>query len=200
VPSGKKGVFGPIRTMATDLDIFNVLGIAVGLAMDAFAVAVSTSLILRGASLRQTARFAFHFLMPIVGWAAGVHLQEWAAAWDHWVAFGLLGAIGVRCIASAAKGDAPEATPKDPTRGWSLVLLSVATSVDALAVGLSFAFLEVDIWYPSAVIGFVAAGFTALGMRIGGFLGPFVGRQIEIVGGAILIGIGVKILAGHVFL
>jgi putative Mn2+ efflux pump MntP len=188
--------------MASAPDTFTILGIAVGLAMDAFAVSISSGLFLRGASLRQTARFAFHFglfqfLMPVLGWAAGVHFQEGLAAWDHWMAFGLLAAIGVKAIASSPERNAPEGARKDPTRGWSLVILSVATSIDALAVGLSFAFLEVDIWYPSVVIGVVAAGFTALGMRIGGSLGPLVGRRIEVVGGAILIGIGLKILASH---
>jgi putative Mn2+ efflux pump MntP len=185
------------------MDILSILGISIGLAMDAFAVALAASAALRGATARQTFRFAFHFglfqlLMPVVGWAAGLTVERWVAAWDHWVAFGLLVAIGGKMLASSFGEQEEERSRKDdPTRGLSLVVLSLATSIDALAVGFSFAMLRMEIWYPSLVIGIVAAGFTLLGMRIGSRLGRLFGQRAEMAGGAILVLIGLKIVLDH---
>ena len=114
-------------------------------------------------SLRQTFRLAYHFglfqaLMPIIGWLAGRSVERWIGPIDHWIAFGLLTAIGGKMIYEALKGDDEDVEKKDPTKGLSLVVLSVATSIDALAVGLSLALLGVKIWYPALVIGFVAFG------------------------------------------
>jgi putative Mn2+ efflux pump MntP len=184
------------------IDFTTLSGIAVGLAMDAFAVAITSSMILRGATARQTFRFAFHFglfqfLMPVLGWTAGLTVEEWVAAWDHWVAFGLLFFIGGKSAISALRRHENEESGSDPTRGISLVVLSIATSIDALAVGFSFALLNVRIWYPSVVIGLVAAAFTTLGMQLGRRLGGLLGRPAELLGGLVLIGIGLKILAEH---
>jgi len=176
--------------------------IAVGLALDALAVAIATSFALRTVSARQVFRLAFHFglfqfLMPVVGWFAGRSVSEIVGAWDHWVAFALLTIIGVKAIHAALRGGAKRATGADPTRGWSLVLLSVATSIDALAVGLSLAVLHVQIWYASALIGVITGALTTGGMLVGARLGAIFGRRLEIVGGMILIGIGAKILLQH---
>lgn len=183
---------------------FVVIGtIAVGLALDAFAVAVATSLKLRRVSPRQVFRFAFHFglfqaFMPMIGWAAARYVADAIERWDHWVAFGLLTAIGTRAIfESLRSGEAEPARASDPTRGWSLVMFSVATSIDALAVGISFAVLEVQAWYPCAIIGLVTAFLTAMGMVFGSRLGSRLGRRVEVLGGVILIAIGAKILAEH---
>ncbi|MBI4862805.1 MAG: manganese efflux pump [Candidatus Riflebacteria bacterium] len=179
-----------------------LLGISVGLAMDALAVAIATSVGLGRVSARQTFRLAFHFglfqaLMPIMGWFAGHTVEPWIKDWDHWLAFGLLSGIGFKAIRESLGDDDSRPGGFDPTRGWSLVVLSVATSVDALAVGLSFAALGVKIWYPSLVIGLVCAAVTTVGMRVGSWLGRRFGHRMELMGGLVLIAIGVHILAEH---
>jgi len=178
----------------------NLLALAAALAMDAFAVAVVAGLTLESLTKRRVFRLSFHFglfqgLMPTIGWIAGIAVQEYIAAFDHWVAFGLLVLVGGRMIYNAAWGDEKEPeVPADPTKGWSLVLLSVATSIDALAVGISLAFIGSTIFVPVLIIGIVAAGFTILGMFLGRRIGSAWGRKIEIVGGIILIAIGIKIV------
>jgi putative Mn2+ efflux pump MntP len=115
---------------------------------------------------------------------------------DHWVAFGLLAFVGGKMLWEARRNEA-DVHPGDPTRGWMLVVLSVATSVDALAVGLSLAFLQVSIWLPSVVIGLVAFAFTVAGILLGSRIGRRLGRWPEVVGGLVLLGIGAKILVEH---
>jgi len=179
-----------------------LIGIAVGLAMDAFAVSIGAGLTLKTVDARQTLRLAWHFglfqaLMPIIGWLAGLSVERWIAPVDHWIAFGLLAVIGGKMIHEALKDDDEETRRGDPTKGWSLVLLSVATSIDALAVGLSLALLDVSIWWPAVVIGLVAGAFTTVGMQLGKRFGALLGRRMESVGGIVLIAIGVKILVEH---
>jgi putative Mn2+ efflux pump MntP len=177
-------------------------GIALGLAMDAFAVSIAVGLSLQRVGARQTFRLAWHFglfqaLMPVLGWIAGLTVADLISAVDHWVAFGLLLAIGGRMLyGSLREGTAPEVA-RDPTKGASLVVLSVATSIDALAVGLSLAFLRVDIWYPAAVIGVVAGALTTVGLQLGGRFGSWFGRRMETVGGVVLVLIGARILVEH---
>jgi putative Mn2+ efflux pump MntP len=115
---------------------------------------------------------------------------------DHWIAFGLLAFIGGRMVKSGV-GDVEESKPGDPSRGFSLVMLSVATSLDALAVGISIGMLRVSVWYPAAVIGIVAAAMTLAGIKLGCRLGFRFGQRMEVVGGFVLIGIGLKILVDH---
>ena len=184
------------------MSTLTIILIAVGLSMDALAVAIATSMALTAVSGRQVFRLGFHFglfqaVMPILGWGLGRSVSGLITAWDHWVAFGLLTFVGVKAIHEALAGKKQRASRADPTRGLSLVMLSVATSIDALAVGLSFAMLGVSIWYPSVIIGFTTGGITVLGMILGGRLGAHFGRRIEILGGLVLIGIGVKILVQH---
>lgn len=185
------------------MPLVEILAIAVALAMDAFAVATAASVRLRRVSARQLFRFSFHFglfqaLMPVVGWAAGRGVVDWIGAFDHWVAFGLLAYIGGRALFQAARrtGDDGDVAVSDPTRGLSLVVNSLATSMDALAVGLSFGVLGVQVWCPALVIGVVTAALTLVGMQIGSRLGARFGRTLEVVGGLVLIGIGTKILLG----
>ena len=180
-----------------------LIGIAIGLAMDAFAVSIAAGLTLKTVDARQTFRLAWHFglfqaLMPIIGWLAGLSIEHWIAPVDHWIAFGLLAAIGGKMIYEALKdADDDEVRRGDPTKGWSLVLLSIATSIDALAVGLSLALLGVSIWWPAVVIGLVAGAFTVVGMQLGKRFGALLGRRMEVIGGIVLIAIGVKILFEH---
>lgn len=183
-----------------------LMGIAVGLSMDAFAVAIGTSAIIRGVTLRQVFRLAFHFglfqaLMPVIGWLLGTMAAGRIQAYDHWVAFGLLCFVGGRAVWEALFGESDRDGPRrDPTRGMSLVLLSLATSVDALAVGLTFAMLDIRVWYPALVIGLVAGSFTVAGMVFGARLGAMFGRVMEVLGGLVLIGIGLRILIGHLIM
>jgi manganese efflux pump family protein len=184
------------------MNTITLIGIALGLAMDAFAVSIGVGLTLKKVDARQTFRLAWHFglfqaLMPIIGWLAGMTVEHWIAPVDHWIAFGLLAAVGGKMIYESFQDDADEVEPVDPTRGVSLVVLSVATSIDALAVGLSLAVLDVQIWYPAVVIGVVAGVLTTIGIRLGSRFGVIFGRRMETVGGLVLLAIGVNILVEH---
>jgi putative Mn2+ efflux pump MntP len=187
--------------MVDGLHWLEILGISVGLAMDAFAVAVAAGLAIGRVTPRQTFRLAFHFglfqfLMPILGWLAGQQLASCVQPYDHWIAFGLLSFVGGKMLVEALRGEHSQSR-SDPTRGLTLVTLSVATSIDALAVGLSMAFLQVSVWVPAAVIGLVTAAITTAGIGFGGLLGPRWGNRAEAVGGGVLLLIGLKILADH---
>lgn len=181
-----------------------IIAIAVALAMDAFAVSVAAGVTLKQVSGRQTFRLAWHFglfqaMMPVVGWAAGLTVQELIASFDHWVAFCLLVLIGGKMVVGALCGDEETVKNVEPTKGWSLVTLSLATSIDALAVGLSLAMLRISIWSPALVIGLVAGAFTAGGIHLGGYVGRRLGisRYAALIGGVVLLAIGVKILHEH---
>jgi len=183
------------------MDAITLIGLALALAMDAFAVALGTGAVLSRLTGRHLFRLGFHFglfqaLMPVIGWLAGQTIIQWVSAWDHWIAFGLLAVIGGRMIFEACS-DAEKNDEKDPTKGLSLVLLSIATSIDALAVGFSLSVIGVSIWMPALVIGLVAGVLTIAGMLLGGRIGNRWGSRVEIFGGIILIGIGLKILAEH---
>ncbi|UCD76225.1 MAG: manganese efflux pump, partial [Phycisphaerales bacterium] len=136
------------------MSLIEIILIAIALAIDAFSVSFAVGVASRRVSRGQTFRLAWHFglfqaMMPIIGWSAGHVLQQFIAAFDHWVAFGLLLLIGGRMIWGAIRGDEEQVRSAEPTRGWSLVVLSVATSIDALAVGLSLAMLRISVWFPS---------------------------------------------------
>lgn len=168
--------------------------------MDAFAVSLVGGATIHPLTGRHVFRLAFHFglfqfLMPIIGWLAGTSVIDYIAAFDHWIAFGLLGLIGSKMIYESFQPTS-EIT-KDISRGCSLVGLSLATSIDALAIGITLSALRVEIWYPSVIIGLVAAGFSIAGIFIGRKGGRFLGKRFELIGGLILIGIGVKILIEH---
>jgi putative Mn2+ efflux pump MntP len=184
------------------MDFVTILLVAVGLALDAFAVSVGIGISRERVSARQSARLGFHFgffqfMMPVLGWLAGRSISGWIGGIDHWVAFGLLAIIGLKMIREAFRREGAR-KPGDPTRGVTLIILSVATSIDALAVGLSLAFINVPILYPSVIIGIVAAGLTVVGMNLGKAVGSRFSHGVEILGGLILIGIGVKILLEHI--
>jgi len=187
------------------MDLLSLFGIAIALAMDAFAVALSAGLILPRLTGRHLFRFGFHFglfqaLMPILGWLAGVSLREQIEAFDHWLAFGLLALVGGKMLWEAWHHDEDSTREGDPTKGLSLVMLSIATSIDALAVGLSLAVLGVTIWTPALVIGLTAGILTICGMLLGRRIGQRWGTRVEFLGGLILIGIGFKILLEHTLL
>lgn len=178
-----------------------VLGIALGLAMDAFAVSIASGLKLGHASPCQVFRLSFHFglfqfLMPVIGWHLGKQVAGFIDRFDHWIAWGLLTVIGGRMLWEAG-GQQERGPQADPTRGLSLVTLSVATSIDALAAGIGLALLHESIWMASATIGVVTAALCAVGMRFGSRLGGRWGRRAEVLGGCVLILIGLRIALTH---
>jgi putative Mn2+ efflux pump MntP len=167
-------------------------------------VAIATGIALGIVSGRQTFRLAFHFglfqfLMPVIGYLAGMSVVGYIKGYDRWLAFVLLGYIGGKMVCEGIRGEREEGNDgKDPTRGMSLVVLSVATSIDALAVGISLGVLHNEgIVYPGIVIGIVACTFTAAGLHLGKRLGAAFGKRMEVVGGLVLVAIGVKILFDH---
>lgn len=178
--------------------------IALALAVDAFAVALGAGVTLCHAGFRQTFRLAFHFGlfqagMNIAGWAAGLSVRSFIEQVDHWVAFGLLLLVGGKMIYEVLSGGDQDREGRDPTRGRTLLVLAVATSIDALAVGLSFAVLNIAIWMPALIIGLVALVLTALGLHLGCYVGKNsrLGPRVEIFGGLVLILIGGNILRQH---
>jgi manganese efflux pump family protein len=178
--------------------------VALALAMDAFAVAVAAGLSPLPLTRRRLFRLSFHFglfqaLMPLLGWLAGTAVYRYIAAFDHWVAFGLLALVGGRMVVGALGATDDSRPAGDATKGWQLVMLSVATSIDALAVGLSLAMMQSPIFVPALVIGIVAAALTAFGMRLGKRLGRGWGQGVEVAGGLVLIALGLKILAQHIW-
>jgi putative Mn2+ efflux pump MntP len=184
------------------MDLTSLLAIAVALAMDAFAVSLAAGAVLCPVTYRHCFRLGFHFglfqgLMPIIGWLAGTAVQQYIVVWSHWIAFGLLGFIGTRMIREAMADDRQDRPATDPSRGINLIFLSIATSIDALAVGISLAMIGVTIWLPALVIGLVALGFSVAGILLGNRIGAAWGVKVEVAGGLVLIGIGVKILLQH---
>ena len=183
------------------MNLLTILVLALSLAMDAFAVSISAGLLLPKLSFRAVFRLAWHFgffqfLMPILGWLAGLSVRGWIEPYDHWIAFGLLGFIGGKMIYESFQMKT-FSRQNDPTRGWNLILLSLATSIDALAVGLSMALVGIRIWLPCIIIGVIAGLMTILGMFLGRRLGRLLGGKMEFIGGLLLIGIGLKILLEH---
>ena len=185
------------------LTVLEILAVAVGLAMDAFAVSLAGG---AGGQLhrpRPAMRLAFHlglfqFMMPVIGWYLGYQAVQMVGGFGRWIAFALLAFIGVRMISSGIRSNPrDDRQTTDPSRGWTLVALSLATSIDALAVGVSLAMVGVGIWQPSVVIGVVTAGMSLVGIAIGDRVGFKWGSRVEIVGGLLLVAIGTRILAGH---
>lgn len=181
-----------------------IFALALALAMDALAVSIGVSLAMRGCSVRQTLRLAasfglFQFMMPVIGWAAGRSVSRYIESFDHWLAAGLLMFVAGRMILEAVerKKDDEPAARRDMTRGGQLLLLSLATSIDSLAVGLGLAALRVPVVYPAAVIGLVCFSITAAGTRIGPALGRWAGKWAELAGAIVLIVIAAKILIDH---
>lgn len=175
--------------------------IAIGLAMDAFAVSISSGLCIKRVKNRHAFKIAFSFgafqaVMPALGWLAGRTLSSLVSSIDHWIAFLLLTIIGGKMIYEAQK-EKEDKKMMNPLKPHILLALSVATSIDALAVGITFAFLNVTIITPVAIIGLITFILSFVGVHIGNRMGHFFEKKIEILGGLILIGIGLKILIQH---
>jgi putative Mn2+ efflux pump MntP len=185
------------------MGVIELLLISVGLAMDAFAVSVGKGMTLTQVRPRHAltagAWFgAFQALMPIIGYFVGRSFASYVASVDHWIAFGLLILIGANMIREAVWGDDEEI---DGNFGFrTMLLMAIATSIDAMAVGISMAFLDVDIWMSALVIGVVTLSLSAVGVYLGSLFGSRLGSKAGVVGGLILIAIGIKIVIEHVWL
>lgn len=176
-----------------------LFAIAFSLSLDAFAVAAVAGITLGEPSRRQRIRLSFHFgvfqaMMLVGGWFLGSAVARLLHGLQAWVAFALLALAGANILRGALRGDEEERGKIDPTRGWTLILLSVGTSIDALAVGISLAMVNTPILRSALVVGLVAYGMTLLGMGIGQKIGALWGRRCKLIGGLVLILIGLYIL------
>ena len=185
------------------MPFWTIFLIAIGLAMDCFAVSLGVGTAGTAVGLRPTFRLFFHFGlfqggMTLLGWLAGKTVVTYIASVDHWVAFGLLVFVGVRMILGGLRKEGEQPAIPDPSRGMTLVILSIATSIDALAVGLSLALLDVNVFWSALLIGGVSALLSLVGLLLGNQLGMRFGKSMEVLGGIILIGIGLRVLITHI--
>lgn len=181
------------------MGITELLLIAIGLAMDAFAVAIGKGIAVGKVTARHSLSAGvwfggFQALMPIIGYWLGHSFAGFVESIDHWIAFGLLAIIGINMIREALS----EEEGQDGDFGFkTMFVMSIATSIDALAIGLSLAFLGVNIWFSAAIIGIVTFTISASGVYLGSIVGSRLGSRSGIIGGIILIAIGLKILIEH---
>lgn len=185
------------------MELMTSIFIGVGLAMDAFTVSLGIGTGGQANNQRAKFRLAFHFgffqmAMTVVGWFAGSTIVRYIEAFDHWVAMALLTYVGGNMIRSGLNPDM-KTYISDPSKGKLLILLSVATSIDAMAVGLSMAMLKTPWLAPAAIIGVVTWGLSIFGLLAGDKLGQRFGKRMEILGGIILLGIGLRVLLTHLF-
>ncbi len=185
------------------MDMATILLIAISLAMDAFAVSIAHSMTIKNrrvaTGLEMAGSFgAFQAFMPVLGWLAGLSLIELISGFDHWLAFGLLAFIGGRMIYAARTKSKEEKETK--LTAPVLLILSIATSIDALAVGLSFSLLRVSITTPVIVIGVVTFLLSFTGFYFGNKLGQLFESKVRVVGGIVLIAIGIKIMLEHLLI
>jgi putative Mn2+ efflux pump MntP len=183
------------------MQLITVIIIAVGLAMDAFAVSVVSGSVYKQLKIKHAFRMAVFFggfqaIMPLIGSLAGMSIKEYIAGFDHWMAFALLSAVGAKMIYESFK-ITPAGENFNPENIMVLLALSVATSIDALVVGITLSFLQVSIVTAVVIIGIITFGLSYLGVFIGKRFGHFFENKIEAVGGLVLIGLGVKILIEH---
>lgn len=182
------------------MGVFEIILLGLGLSFDTFAVSVSAGLLKNTIKFWQGVRIAiilafFQALMPLLGWFGGSQVAEYISHIDHWIAFGLLSAVGLKMIIESFKADEDKKT--NPLLFKVQILMGIATSIDALAVGVSLAFIEAKIVLSIIIIGIVTFLAAMVGMIIGKCVNCRFGKRVEIIGGLILIGIGIKILVEH---
>ncbi|HUH99296.1 MAG TPA: manganese efflux pump MntP family protein [Anaerolineales bacterium] len=185
------------------MPFIEILLISISMAMDAFAVCLAAGALQNTQGPRPAFRLSFHFglfqfIMPVIGWLLGMTIEPLIHDYADWIAFGLLALVGLRMIYSSVFGGAARPS-KDPSRGLTLIVLSVAVSMDALAIGLSLSMLGIFVWYPAILIGVVTGVLSLIGLRIGRIAGRKFGKLADILGGLVLIGIGLRILLIHLF-
>ena len=183
------------------MGVIELLLIALGLSMDAFAVSVGKGLSVQKINPRHSLSVGvwfggFQALMPLIGYFLGVSFASLVESFDHWIAFVLLGIIGFNMIREALSNDECEAAHPDFS-ARTMLMMAIATSIDALAVGVSFAFLHIDIWSAASIIGVTTFILSIVGLRIGNIFGCRYKSKAEFAGGAILMIMGIKILIEH---
>ncbi|KFK91819.1 MULTISPECIES: manganese efflux pump MntP [unclassified Serratia (in: enterobacteria)] len=184
------------------MNLSATLILAFAMSMDAFAASIGKGAALYKPRFREALRTGLIFgvveaITPLIGWALGLFASQYIIEWDHWVAFGLLFILGARMIMEGIK-NAPLEEQKVKRHGfWVLVVTAIATSLDAMAIGVGLAFLQVNIVHTAMAIGCATMIMATLGMMIGRYIGPLLGKRAEILGGVVLIGIGVNILLEH---
>lgn len=186
------------------MGLITIIIIAVGLAMDAFAVSIVSGTVYKRLKVKYALRMAFFFggfqtLMPLIGALAGMSVKEYITNYDHWIVFGLLSAVGGKMIYESFKIK-PADEKFDPSNIFALLILSIATSIDAMAVGITLSLITNSIAIAVIIIGLVTFVLSYVGVFIGKKFGHFFKNRIEALGGLILIGLGVKILFKHLFL
>ena len=182
------------------MGIIELIILSIGLAMDAFAVAICKGLSMSKMNWKKASIIGLYFggfqaLMPLVGYLLGINFQEKITSIDHWIAFLLLGIIGINMIKEAISKDSEK--QNDSIKFKDMLILAVATSIDALAVGITFAFLKVNIWLAISLIGVITFIISVAGVKIGNIFGDKYEKKAEFAGGIILILLGVKILLEH---
>ncbi len=184
------------------MNLLELFILAVGLSMDAFAVAISKGLSMKKMSFKNAIIIGLYFgifqaVMPLIGYCLGTRFEDKITAFDHWIAFFLLGFIGINMIREALSKEDDEAEEDDSLSFKSMSVLAIATSIDALAVGVTFAFLNVNIIPAVSFIGIVTFALSIVGVKIGNVFGSKYKSKAELAGGLILIGMGLKILLSH---
>ncbi len=179
--------------------------LAFGMSMDAFAVSISKGAALHKPKFSEALRTGLIFgaveaITPLIGWGLGMLASQFILEWNHWIAFVLLVFLGGRMLIEGWRGNEDEEAQAPSRHGfWLLVTTAIATSLDAMAVGVGLAFLQVNIVYTALAIGCATLVMTTIGMMVGRFIGPLLGKRAEILGGIVLIGIGVEILWSHFY-
>ncbi len=183
------------------MKLYEIFLLGVALSMDAFAVSICKGVKMRKFNVKQACIIALFFggfqaLMPLIGWMLGKQFEEYLSAYDHWIAFGLLLILGAKTIIESFKSE-EEKKQKDDFAIFELFVMAIATSIDALTVGITFGISNVDIWSAIAIIGITTALICFAGTAVGHKFGTKFKRGAEIAGGAVLILIGLKILLEH---
>ncbi len=176
--------------------------LALSMSMDAFAASICKGATLSKPRFSEALRTGVIFgvietITPLVGWLLGTVAAPYVSAWDHWIAFTLLCVLGIRMIRAGLSGEAPDAERPSRHGFWILAATAFGTSIDAMAVGVGLALIEVDIVWAAAAIGLATMVMVTIGVMLGRMLGKLVGRRAEIAGGLVLIGIGTVILTQH---
>jgi len=190
-----------LRLFTSPMEILTIILIAISLSFDTFAVSISSGLVLKKIDFYNATKIAvtlavFQAVMPLIGWLAGSGIKSYAESFDHWIAFGILGLLGGKMIYESFKTD-PEDRSFNPLDIKVMIGMAIATSIDALVVGFSFALLNYQILFSIAIIGVVTYIVAMLGMLFGKNIGSRIGRRMEVLGGLMLIIIGLKILFEH---
>ena len=185
------------------MNISATILLAFGMSMDAFAASIGKGATLHKPKFSEALRTGLIFgaietLTPLIGWGLGMLASQFVLEWNHWIAFVLLVFLGGRMVIEGFRDNSDEDDEPQHRHGfWLLVTTAIATSLDAMAVGVGLAFLQVNIIATALAIGCATLIMSTLGMMVGRFIGPLLGKRAEILGGIVLIGIGAQILWAH---